>query len=404
MFHAAIAVLLFNLSSLITMQNKEIVTAGAAPVGPYSPAVKAGGFIYVAGTLAQDDKGALVGAGDVAAQTRRVLERLNQVLAAAGSSLDQAVAVSVYLKNAADFQAMNGVYRTFWAKDPPTRTTVVADFVLPGALVEISMVAVPPGAERVVIHPDGWIRAPNPYSYAIRSGDTVFLAGLVSRSGRDNTVVKGDVAAQTKVIMENARELLEGAGLTHANVVSSRVFLPNGADFQQMNASYRGYFPTAPPARATVVTSLAGPPDYALEITMIASSSKKEVISDGRPANPNLSAGIRAGDRVYLSGILGNTPETKGDVAAQTRETLSRIRALLTAARCTPADVVDGLVYLTDVGNFAAMNQEYRAFFQRPALSERSESKGDFPSRATVQTGLVAPDGLVEIMFTAVKR
>jgi 2-iminobutanoate/2-iminopropanoate deaminase len=205
--------------------------------------------------------------------------------------------------------------------------------------------------------------------------------------------VKGDVAAQTKVIMENAGELLKASGLTHANVVSSRVFLPNGADFQPMNAAYRAYFSAAPPARATVVTGLAGA-DFAVEITMIASSSKKEVISDGRPANPNLSAGIRAGDRVYLSGILGNTPETKGDVAAQTRETLSRIRALLTAAGCTPADVVDSLVYLTDAANFAAMNQEYRAFFQ----------KGDFPARATVQTGLVAPDGLVEIMFTAVKR
>ena len=125
---------------------------------------------------------------------------------------------------------------------------------------------------------------------------------------------------------------------------------------------------------------------------MIASSAKKEVISDGRPANPNLSAGIRAGTRVYLSGILGNTPETKGDTAAQTRETLARVRTLLTAAGLTPADVVDGLVYLTDVKNFAAMNQEYRAFFQK-----------EFPARATVQTGLVAADGLVEIMFTAVK-
>jgi 2-iminobutanoate/2-iminopropanoate deaminase len=116
------------------------------------------------------------------------------------------------------------------------------------------------------------------------------------------------------------------------------------------------------------------------------------VIGDGRPANPNLSAAIRAGSRVYLSGMLGNTPETKGDAAGQTRATLARIRNTLTAAGLTPADVVEGIVYLTDVGNFAAMNQEYRAFFQR-----------DFPARATVGAGLVAPDGLVEIMMTAVK-
>ena len=390
MVHTAMALLLLSIFT-ITMQTRTIITAGPAPVGPYSPAVKAGGLIYVSGTLAQDDKGALVGAGDVAAQTRRVLERIRDVLVAAGSSLDQAVAVTVYLKNAADFQAINGVYRTFWTTDPPTRTTVVADFVLPGALVEISLIAVPTGAERVVLHPEGWLRSPSPYSYAIKSGDTVFLSGLVSRNGRDNSVVKGDVATQTKVIMDNAAELLKAAGLSHANVVSSRVFLPNGADFQAMNAAYRAYFPSAPPARATVVTGLAGA-DYSVEITMIASSAKKEVITDGRPANPNLSAAIRAGHRVYLSGMLGNTPDTQGDAAAQTRETLSRIKTVLTAAGLTPGDVVDGLVYLTDVKNFGAMNQEYRAFFQK-----------EFPARATVQTGLVAPDGLVEIMFTAVK-
>lgn len=391
MVKTAAAALLVAAASLIAMQSKQIVTTGPAPVGPYSPAVKAGGFIYVSGTLAQDDRGALVGAGDVAAQTRRVIERMRDVLAAAGSSLDRVVAATVYLKNAADFQAMNDVYRTFWTADPPTRTTVVADLVLPGALVEISMIAVPAGAERVVIRPEGWLRSPNPYSYAIRSGDTLFLSGLVSRNGRDNSVVKGDVTTQTKTVLDNAGELLKAAGMTHANVVSSRVYLPDVAHFQEMNAAYRQYFPAAPPARATVQAALAGR-DYSVEITLVASSAKKEVIGDGRPPNPNLSAGIRAGSRVYLSGMLGNTPETKGNAGAQTRETLARIRTTLAAAGLTPADVVEGIVYLTDVGSFGAMNQEYRAFFER-----------DFPARATVGTGLVAADGLVEIMLTAVK-
>lgn len=391
MVKTAAAAVLVAAATFSAMQSKQIVTTGPAPVGPYSPAVKAGGFIYVSGTLAQDDRGALVGAGDVGAQTRRVLERMRDVLKAAGSSLDQVVAVTVYLKSAADFQAMNDVYRTYWATDPPTRTTVVADFVLPGALVEVSMIAVPAGAERAVVHPEGWLRSPNPYSYAIRSGDTLFLSGLVSRNGRDNTVVKGDVSAQTKVVLDNAGELLKAAGLTHANVVSARVYLPDLAHFPAMNAAYREYFPSAPPARATVRSALAGS-DYAVEITLVASSAKKERIDDGRPANPNLSAAIRAGTRVYLSGMLGNTADTKGDAAAQTRETLARIRNALTAAGLTPADVVDSIVYLTDVGNFAAMNQPYREFFQR-----------DFPARATVGAGLVAPDGLVEIMMTAVK-
>lgn len=389
MGHPAVAASLAAAALVVAMQSRQIVSTGPPPVGPYSPAIRAGGLIYLSGTLAQDESGALVGAGDVAAQTRRVIERMRDLLKAAGSSLDQVVAISVYLKNGGDFQRMNEVYRTFWAKDPPTRTTVLADFVLPGALVEMAMIAVPDGAERVVIHPRSWLPSPNPYSYAIRSGDTVFLSGLVSRNGRDNTVVRGDVATQTKVVLDNAGELLAAAGMTHDNVVSARIFLPDVAHFQEMNAAYRRFYSSAPPARATVQAGLAGS-DYAVEITLVASSAKKEVISDGRPSNPNLSPAIRAGSRVYLSGMLGNSPETAGDAGAQARATLSRIRTVLGAAGLSPADVVQSVVYLTDVGSFGAMNEEYRAFFGR-----------EFPARTTVGTRLVVPDGLVEIMMTA---
>jgi reactive intermediate/imine deaminase len=369
---------------------KEIVMSRPAPVGPYSPAVKAGGFIYVSGTLAQDEAGAIVGK-DVGTQTARVIERMRDILVSAGSSLEQVVAVTVYLKSAGDFAAMNEAYRTFWPTDPPTRTTIQADLVLPEALVELSMIAVPSGAERIVIRPSDWLTAPSPYSYAIKSGDMLFLSGLVSRNGRDNSVVAGDVTAQTKTIMENAAQLLRAAGMSFANVVSARVFMPDVAGFQQMNEAYRAYFPSGPPARATVTSALAGS-QYAVEITFVASSAPREIISDGRPANPNLSAAIRAGKHVYLSGMLGNTPETKGDTRAQTQETLTRIQTALKAAGCAPADVVDSLVYLTDLRNFAAMNEAYRPFFGK-----------EFPARATVQAGLVAPDGLVEIMVTAVR-
>src|SRR5512134_3309350 len=106
--------------SQLPASPRQIITARPAPVGPYSHAVKSGGFIYVSGTLAQDDSGEMVGAGDVRAQTKRVIERMREILVAAGSSLEQVVAVTVYLKSAGDFAAMSEVYRTFWPKDPPT--------------------------------------------------------------------------------------------------------------------------------------------------------------------------------------------------------------------------------------------------------------------------------------------
>lgn len=369
------------------MQTKQIITAGPAPVGPYSPAVKAGGLIYLSGMLAQDDTGAIVGDGNAAAQTRHIIERMRVVLEASGSSLERVVAVTVYLRSASDFQAMNDAYRAFWPKDPPTRTTVIADLLV-GADVEISMIAVPAGAERLIIHPADWVKSPNPYSYAIRTGETLFLSGLVPRNGRDNSTVTGDITVQTRAVMENAGQLLKAAGMDFSNVVSGRVYLPDTAGFQQMNEVYRGYFPSNPPARATVKAGLAGS-QYAVEITFVASSAPRQAFAPGG----NLSGAVKAGDRLYLSGVLGHTAENAGNASAQTREVLARIGKTLEGAGYGPADVVDGLVYLTDLTQFAQMNDEYRAFFRK-----------DFPARATVGTGLVAPGAVVEIMMTAVKR
>ena len=396
------AFLAFSLIAL-TMQTttKQIVTAGPPPVGPYSPAVKAGGFIYVSGTLAQGPDGAIAitGKGDIAAQTRRVIERMREILGAAGSSLDQVVAVTVYLKNQADFAAMNEVYKTFWTANPPTRTTVITELVLPDALVEMSMIAVPAGAERVAIHPEGWMKSPNPYSYGIKSGNTLFLSGLVSRNGKDNSNVKGDVAAQTKVVMDNGAAILKEAGMSFDDVVSARIYLTDDTTFQAMNAAYRPYFASgAPPARATVKTGLSNP-DYAVEVTMIAvkDPSPKAITTpnaDGTPgtANPNLSSAIQVGNRLYVAGILGNTAANKGDVKAQTTELLTRVGRTLKAAGFDWANVVDGVVYLPDMSKFQDMNAAYREIFAK-----------DFPARATVGTGLMGADAGVEIMFTAVK-
>src|SRR5688572_9897997 len=272
-------------TSALAMQGRQTFP-GPMPNLPFSAAVKADGLIYVAGTLSRE--------GDIRAQTKRVIEDLGQVLTKAGSSLANVAAVHVYLTKADDFAAMNEVYRTFWPKDPPVRTTIVSSLVFPEALVEMSMVAVPNGGERVVLHPSDWIKSPNPYSYGIRSGDTLFLAGLVSRNGKDNSVVEGDMPTQTKTVLDNAGQILKAAGMSFDNVVSSRVYITDTTKFQEMNKAYVPYFAKEPPARATVVAPLMGP-QYQVEITLTASRLPKQAfttqMADGTPGrpNPNLS-------------------------------------------------------------------------------------------------------------------
>jgi 2-iminobutanoate/2-iminopropanoate deaminase len=346
---------------------------------------------------ATDSQGALV-QGDIRAQTRRALENLDARLRAAGSSLRMAASLNVYLKNAGDFAAMNEVYRGFWPKDPPARTTIVAAGSDPAALVEIAAVAVPESAPRQVIHPSDWMPSPNPYSYGILSGDTLFLAGLVSRNGKDNQVVAGDVALQTRTVMANAAEILKAAGMSHADVVQSRVYITDTAIFQEMNSAYRATFPKDPPVRATVKAALMSP-QYLVEITMVAVKGRREALTapnaDGTPGtpNPNLSSAVRVGDRLWLSGMLGNTPATKDDAAAQTRETLARLGRALTAAGFAWEHVAEGVVYATDSKHAGAIEAVWRERFpQQP------------PAGVRVETGLVAPDGLVEIMLSAAKK
>jgi 2-iminobutanoate/2-iminopropanoate deaminase len=156
-----------------------------------------------------------------------------------------------------------------------------------------------------------------------------------------------------------------------------------------MNAVYGSYFKKDPPARATVKAGLAGK-GFGIEITFVASSAPRVSISPN-PTLP-LSGAVQTGNRLYLSGVLGNTSTNAGDATAQTRETLSRIRKTLESAGYSPAQVVESIVYLTDLSQFQAMNAEYREFFGK-----------DFPARTTVGTGLVAPGAVIEIMMTAVK-
>jgi len=111
------------------------------PVGPYSQAVIADGFVYVAGQGPTDPATGRKVAGDVQAETEQVLKNIQAILEAAGTSLANCVKMNVYLADRADFRAMNEVYARFFPQDPPARTTVQA---LPPVeiAVEIDCVAV----------------------------------------------------------------------------------------------------------------------------------------------------------------------------------------------------------------------------------------------------------------------
>ncbi|MCE9584783.1 MAG: RidA family protein [Planctomycetes bacterium] len=124
------------------MNRKTVSTPGAPQaIGPYSQAVVMDGWLFASGQIPLDPASGQMVAGDVAAQTRRVLENLKAVLASGGSGLDRVVKTTVYLRDMNDFAAMNAVYAEYFPKDPPARATVQAARLPKDATVEIDLIA-----------------------------------------------------------------------------------------------------------------------------------------------------------------------------------------------------------------------------------------------------------------------
>ncbi len=118
------------------------VTVGSGarpPVGPYSPAVRAGPFVFVSGQVPRDRRTGELTEGGVTDQSRKVLDNLLEVLQAAGAGPQHVVSVTVYLADEEDWTEFNEVYKTVFTAPYPSRTAVGAR--LRGILVEVSAVA-----------------------------------------------------------------------------------------------------------------------------------------------------------------------------------------------------------------------------------------------------------------------
>jgi 2-iminobutanoate/2-iminopropanoate deaminase len=183
--------------------------------------------------------------------------------------------------------------------------------------------------------------------------------------------------------------------MTYRDVAHCRVYLDDARHFAGMNEVYRTFFPEAPPSRATVRADLMNPQFLSeIQCTAVKDSARKVVAPAGAgPSTVPLSPAIEAGGRLFVSGLLGRGPNGySADVKEQTRITLENLKAALNAAGLDFKDVVEAMVYLTDIRHYNAMNEVYREMVGTP-----------FPARATVGSQLMAPEALVEIVMLAAK-
>jgi 2-iminobutanoate/2-iminopropanoate deaminase len=124
--------------------HREIVKTDSAPsaIGPYNQAVVAGNFVFVSGQVGFDPRTGILVEGGIREQTHRALTNLGEILRAAGSSIADVTACTVYLQDMNDFAQMNEVYATFFTTLAPSRATVEVSRLPKDSLVEISCIAV----------------------------------------------------------------------------------------------------------------------------------------------------------------------------------------------------------------------------------------------------------------------
>jgi 2-iminobutanoate/2-iminopropanoate deaminase len=123
--------------------SRQAISSPLAPaaIGPYSQAIRSGNLVFVSGQIPLDPETGQVVEGDDAVQTARVLRNLSAILEAAGSSLQQALKTTVYLRDMADFGIMNEVYARFFGESPPARATVEVARLPRNVAVEIDLIA-----------------------------------------------------------------------------------------------------------------------------------------------------------------------------------------------------------------------------------------------------------------------
>jgi 2-iminobutanoate/2-iminopropanoate deaminase len=123
---------------------KKIISTTDAPpaVGPYSQAVRVGSTLYCAGQIALDPKTGEIVAGDISAQTRRVLGNIAAVLKAEGLTFEDVVKTTIFLTDLGDFHTVNEIYGSYFKKEPPARSTVQVAALPKDANIEIEVIAV----------------------------------------------------------------------------------------------------------------------------------------------------------------------------------------------------------------------------------------------------------------------
>jgi 2-iminobutanoate/2-iminopropanoate deaminase len=276
--------------------RKAIFPPGVKPVGPYSPGIQAGDFLYVSGQGARDLAGKLPDGAE--AQTKQCLENVKTIVEAGGFQMKDVVYTQIYLIDMANFDAMDKVFKTYFPSNPPVRAIIGVKRMPVETPVEINAVVTTKLGKRVYIPgstfagaaqylktkklkltdaafanvyftskvPLEQVEAMAKKSFkpgatvallpvkALRAGATIQITGIAGQAD----VYSVHSGATADKILEDIRNDLKAAGLTMDNVVASNVYVDSIDNFAAMNKIYATFFGQPAPTRTTVQPVEAG--------------------------------------------------------------------------------------------------------------------------------------------------
>lgn len=349
-------------------EKRVIAPPGPKPVGPYSPGILVGDFLYVSGQGARDAEGKLP--ATIEGQVRQTLQNLKTIVEAAGLTLEHVVYSQAYLDDMANYDALDRLWKEFFFKAPPARAVLGVYRMPTGTKVEVNAVAFRDLSRKRLIVPSGYPRNLS-WTPGVMAGNRLYLSGFLGSDVATGRVPE-DPDAQVQLALDNMKQTLAAAGMDFRHVAFVNPYLTEQAS-REMNAIYAKHFEFGnTPARATIrVTSLPGGNTIEFTGVAIADLSKRLAV---RPKNmrPSATASpcVFADDTYYCSAKGPFTPGPgnlqgvyASTVEAQVRQTMRNLLDGLEEAGLNLSNVVATNVYLDDMDDFQRMNRVYAQYF-----------------------------------------
>jgi reactive intermediate/imine deaminase len=383
-----------------------------APKSPFSTQTVAfSHYNNFSAQLPVDPKTGEIVSNDIKEQAKQCLTNIQAIVESIGHVMDDAVKLTVFLKNISDIEAVDEVYKTFFKKELPTRTTVqVATLPLEGALIQIDVLisngegTTPQKALDLIKVTRNTENVPKSiHAHSVAFSHYNNLSAQLPIDPKSGEIVAGGVKEQAEQCLKNIQAILESIDHVMNDVVKTTIFLKDISDADAVSEVLAKFFPSYVPAR-TIMNASALPLSALVQIDVAVShgdGTPPQLPEDARflviEANNTENAPKTAYSHTvayshynHIAGQLPLVPENNqlvgSGIKEQASQCLNNIKAIVESIDHKMDDIVKINIQLKNVADITAVNEIYTSFFS-----------GDLPARTVIGVSAIPMDALIQI-------